>query len=110
VQYALPRTVLLRGLLPHMHLRGRSFLVELVARDGTVTKLLELERWDPDWQFDYVFRDPPLVEEGTRIRVTGTYDNSSANPNNPDPTRAVKDGPQIEDEMLLLAVEWIEPR
>jgi len=109
-EFTIPRGVRLRSLTPHMHLRGRTFHIDLVQPDGEVEELLRLPEWDQDWQFNYVFQNAPFVPAGSRIHVDAWYDNSSANPNNPDPSRAVKNGPQIWDEMLMLAIEWIEPR
>jgi hypothetical protein len=93
-----------------MHLRGTTMLAELVRPAGTTAELLALEAWDADWQFEHVFREPRLVMAGSRVRVTAVYDNSSANPDNPDPDAWVRDGAQTTDEMMSLIVEWIRPR
>jgi hypothetical protein len=37
---------------------------------------------------------------GTRLRCSAVYDNSAANPNNPDPSATVRAGPQSTDEMF----------
>jgi hypothetical protein len=108
--YTLRHDVTLRSLTPHMHLRGKGCRTDLLLPDGTARRLLELEAWDPDWQSSYVFRDPPFVPRGSRLRITSWFDNSAANPNNPDPSQLVVDGPQIWNEMQTLIVEWIRPR
>lgn len=95
----------LRRLIPHMHLRGRSVDVELIAPDGTVTRPLTLARWDPDWQFVYEFETPLAVAAGSRIRCRHLFDNSAANPRNPDPSALVRGGPQISDEMACIYFE-----
>lgn len=95
----------LRRLIPHMHLRGRSVDVELIAPDGTVTRPLTLARWDPDWQFVYEFETPLAVVAGSRIRCRHLFDNSAANPRNPDPSALVRGGPQIWDEMACIYFE-----
>ncbi len=109
-EYPIQHDVLLRSLTPHMHLRGKSMVADLVTPDGTTSRLIEIPAWDQDWQFNYVFREPPFLPAGARVRVTATYDNSPDNPANPDPTAWVKDGPRTEDEMMSLIVEWIRPR
>ncbi|MAB79142.1 MAG: redoxin [Planctomycetes bacterium] len=108
--YTLESDVLLRSLVPHMHYRGHIFHADLLLPDGTEKSLIRIPEWNPDWQFSYVFRHPPLAPTGSQIRITGWFDNSDENPFNPDPTRWVHDGPQIWDEMLMMATEWIRPR
>jgi hypothetical protein len=93
-----------------MHLRGKSMVAELLRPDGTGEELIEIPAWDQNWQFNHVFREPRFAPAGSRVRVTATYDNSPANPANPDPTAWVKDGPQTTDEMMSLVIEWIRPR
>ena len=38
---------------------------------------------------------------GTRLKVTGWYDNSKENPANPDPSKTVRFGEQTWDEMMI---------
>ncbi|MSR61268.1 MAG: redoxin domain-containing protein [Planctomycetes bacterium] len=109
-EYPLNHDVLLRSLTPHMHLRGKSMVADLIHPDGQVEKLIDIPAWDQNWQFNYVFRTPRVAQAGSRVRVTATYDNSPDNPANPDPNAWVKDGPQTTDEMMSLIVEWIRPR
>jgi mono/diheme cytochrome c family protein len=108
--FPIQHDVLLRSLTPHMHLRGKSMVAELFRPDGSRERLIDIPAWDQDWQFNHVFREPRFVPAGSRVRVTATYDNSPANPVNPDPTAWVKDGPLTTDEMMSLVVEWIRPR
>ncbi len=108
--YTLPNDVLLRSLVPHMHYRGHIFHADLLRPDGTEETLIRIPEWNPDWQFSYVFREPPYAPKGSKIRITGWFDNTADNPFNPDPTQWVEDGPQIWEEMLMMATEWIRPR
>jgi mono/diheme cytochrome c family protein len=109
-EFEFRHAVALQSLTPHMHLRGQAFEVELVEPDGARRLLLRLATWDPNWQFTYSFRDPPLVPTGARLAIRAWYDNSAANANNPDPSVWVHDGPQVWDEMLSLVIEWVRPR
>jgi len=109
-EYTLRHDVVLQSLTPHMHLRGKSFRVELELPDGSARELLRLAAWDPNWQFTYTFADPPRVPRGSRLLISASYDNSADNPYNPDPSKWVKDGPQVWDEMLSLVIEWMRPR
>jgi len=92
--------VLLLALFPHMHLRGQSFRYEATYPDGHLETLLSVPRWDMNWQHRYVFSEPKRLPAGTVLTVTGVYDNSENNPNNPDPNAEVHAGFQTEDEMF----------
>jgi hypothetical protein len=50
---------------------------------------------------NYIYADDaaPLLPRGTIIRVTAWYDNTRANPNNPDPDQWVGFGDRTVDEM-----------
>ncbi len=55
-----------------------------------------------NWQTGYVFKEPIPLPKGTRIDVTGYFDNSEKNPNNPNkPLREVRWGEATTDEMLI---------
>ena len=108
--FELDEDVLLRSLLPHVHLRGRRFDVTATLPGGARRSLLEIPDWDPDWQLSYLFGRMPWLPRGTRIELVGTFDNSADNPNNPDPTVDVHNGQQTTDEMLVLVAEWLVPR
>jgi hypothetical protein len=97
----------LLSLFPHMHLRGKAFRYELVGVDGTVRRLLEVPRFDFNWQSYYEFRQPPRVKPGETLVATAWYDNSDANPWNPDPTQHVRWGPQTTDEMMIGYFDFI---
>lgn len=108
-EFKFPYDAVIRRMVVHMHLRGKGARIDLVAPDGTKTTPLELDRWDPDWQLAYDFAKPILVERGTVLHLTNLFDNSAANPFNPDPSKKVGAGPQIWDEMAGVFVEWCRP-
>ncbi|HET6879891.1 MAG TPA: redoxin domain-containing protein [Pirellulales bacterium] len=91
----------LYSLLPHMHLRGKSFRFDARYPDGTSETLLDVPRYDFNWQNSYVFAEPKRMPEGTVIHCTASFDNSAENPTNPDPTSAVRWGEQTWEEMLV---------
>jgi len=105
----LPFDATILGLLPHMHLRGKACRYELTRRDGTGTTLLDIPRYDFNWQLLYRYREPLPLRAGDTLRFTAWYDNSAANPANPDPSRLVRWGPQTFDEMHLGYVEYFVP-
>ena len=70
-----------------MHLRGKSFLYEAVLPGGERETLLEVPRYDFNWQTAYRLAEPKELPEGTRLHCVAHFDNSEDNLNNPDPTK-----------------------
>jgi len=91
----------LLSLMPHMHLRGKSFRFEHVASDGSQRILLDVPRYDFDWQHNYIFATPLAVKAGDKIVCSALFDNSKDNPENPDPTTTVRWGDQTWQEMMI---------
>ena len=104
-----PTEAKILGYLPHMHLRGKACRYEITRADGTVSTLLEVPRYDFNWQLLYSYYDPLDVQPGDKIKYIAWYDNSPNNPANPDPTKTVRWGAQTEDEMHLGYVEYYLP-
>ena len=102
--------VTLAGLTPHMHLRGKAFKYELTRPDGTTETLLNVPRYDFNWQVAYTLAKPVRVPAGSLLTCTAVFDNSSGNPANPDPTKAVRWGQQTWEEMMIGFVETVEER
>jgi hypothetical protein len=92
--------VLLLSMFPHMHLRGKSFRYEAVYGNGETEILLDVPRYDFNWQHIYVLAEPKRLPAGTLLRCTAVYDNSAGNLANPDPSATVRTGPQSWDEMF----------
>ena len=94
-----------RAFMPHMHLRGKAFKYELLKKNGERETLLEVPRYDFNWQLRYELKEPRSLPGGSRIEVTGIFDNGPDNPANPDPNRIVRWGDQSDEEMLIGYVE-----
>ncbi|MEX2671271.1 MAG: redoxin family protein [Phycisphaeraceae bacterium] len=105
-QQRVPMDAKILALMPHMHVRGKAFRYEVERADGERELLLEVPRYDFNWQLRYAYREPMAVQRGDKLHVTAWYDNSAENAANPDPTRTVRWGPQTYDEMLLGYVEF----
>lgn len=101
-----PMDAKIMAFLPHMHLRGKAARYEVVAPNGTRQTLLDVPKYDFNWQLYYRLAQPISVKRGSRIDFVGRFDNSTNNPANPDPTRKVRWGPQTTDEMLLGYLEF----
>ena len=93
--------ITLLSLTPHMHLRGKSFRYEAVFPDGKSEILLDVPKYDFNWQLRYEFSEPRLIPKGTVVTCRAEFDNSDGNLNNPDPTREVGWGQQSWDEMMI---------
>ena len=59
----------LLALLPHMHLRGKSFEYEAVYPDGKEEVLLSVPRYDFGWQSDYRLAKPLRPAGGDADRL-----------------------------------------
>lgn len=97
-------------LTAHMHLRGRSFQFVATYPDGRTESLLDVPKYDFGWQEKYLYRNPKVIPAGTILECIATFDNTSANPVNPDPSKTVKWGEQTWDEMLNAYYVTFVPR
>ncbi len=95
------------GLLPHMHLRGKSFEYRAVFPGGKERVLLRVPRYDFNWQTIYRLERPLPLPAGTRIHCTAHFDNSAGNKNNPDPTQTVRWGEQTWQEMMIGFIDFV---
>ena len=103
----LPKESLLLSLLPHMHLRGKSFEYVATYPDGKKEVLLRVPEYDFNWQTVYRLEKPLRLPAGTRIDCTAIFDNSSKNRNNPNPGRIVLWGEQTWEEMMIGFVDYV---
>ena len=99
--YQFTQDTFVHSLSPHMHYRGRSFRFVANYPDDTKEVLLDVPRYDFNWQNAYVLKEPKLMPKGTVMKCEGVFDNSKDNLVNPDPTAEVKWGDQSWDEMML---------
>jgi len=87
------------GLLPHTHLRGRRWQYTLMKPDGSSEVILDVPKYDFNWQTYYLYAKPLEIPAGARIVARAWYDNSEDNPDNPDPSTRVRWGDQTWEEM-----------
>lgn len=103
------RDTLLLSMLPHMHVRGKSFRYELEYPDGQREILLDVPRYDFNWQLWYSLAEPKLIPKGSKIYCTALFDNSANNPFNPDPTAEITWGEQTWEEMMFGFMTFADP-
>ncbi len=91
------------GILPHTHLRGTGWKYTLEKPDGSSEVVLDVPRYDFNWQTYYFFANPLDVPANAKLKSMAWYDNSATNKSNPDPTINVKWGDQTWEEMQYTA-------
>ena len=97
------------GLIPHTHLRGTRWQYTLVRPDGSSEVILDVPKYDFNWQTYYLFAKPLDIPAGGRIVARAWYDNSADNENNPDPSAAVRWGDQTWEEMQYTGMLYSVP-
>lgn len=105
-----PDGALLLSMMPHMHLRGKSFRYELIAPDNAAQVLLDIPRYDFNWQTSYRLSEPLPLPSGAAIHCVAHFDNSEFNLSNPDPSRTVHWGDQTWEEMMIGYFDIALPR
>jgi tetratricopeptide (TPR) repeat protein len=106
--YALPVDVEVTAVQPHAHYRARDVRAWAELPDAWRRSLITIRQWDFKWQDQYRYASPVRLPAGTTIRAEYVFDNSDANPRNPDhPPRRVSWGWRTSDEMGDV---WIQMR
>jgi hypothetical protein len=105
--YVMPAPARIENFQPHMHMRGKAMSMEAVYPDGKREMLSSVNNFQWKWHVNYVYADDaaPLLPKGTMLVFTAWHDNTSANPNNPDPNQWVGWGDRTVDEM---AHAWVD--
>ena len=103
---SIDREAHLYSFTPHMHFRGKYMRFYADYPDGTTEELINVAKYNYNWQLSYLYKEPKLVPAGTEIRVVGAFDNSTQNPANPDPERTVPWGNESWDEMFFGVVNY----
>jgi hypothetical protein len=104
--HVLKQAARLENFQPHMHLRGKAMSMEAIYPDGTTELLSYCNNFNFNWMINYIYTDDaaPVLPKGTVVHITAWHDNTSANPNNPDPNQWVGQGDRTVDEM---AHAWV---
>ena len=104
--FTLPVDVQVRAIQPHAHYRARTLEATATLPSGERRPLITIGHWDFNWQDQYRYAEPFWLPAGTRLDMAYVFDNSDANPRNPDhPPRRVSWGWRSSDEM---ADVWIQ--
>ena len=112
----LQKPAVITSFQPHMHNRGQGQCLELIeplsgAGGGNRPKVEMVncvDRFHFDWHVNYEYADDvaPVVPAGTVVHQISLYDNTAANPSNPDPSNWVGWGERTADEMSLSRINY----
>jgi hypothetical protein len=106
--FTIPIAVDAVGVIPHAHFVCREMHGWAILPNGRKRWLLNIRDWNFNWQDQYHYARPIRLPADTRIEMEFVYDNSAANPRNPNsPPKRVMWGPGVQDEMAGLHVQAI---
>jgi mono/diheme cytochrome c family protein len=108
-EFVFDRDARLVSFMPHMHVRGKAVKITAHYPDGKEELLLDVPKYDFNWQTTYEYKEYKAVPKGTRLHMTAWWDNSAENPNNPDPTKEVRWGKPTTDEMMFAWMRYTDP-
>lgn len=105
-------TIQIRAVAGHMHMLGKSIQIDVVRRNGTGQRLLDVKVWDFDDQRATVLPRLVTMQPGDKLRVTCTHD-ATLRQRLPAlaklPPRYVVWGEGSSDEMCLGIVSYTQP-
>ena len=94
--------------MPHMHLLGKSIKAFAITPENDVINLIKIDKWDFNWQMTYQFKKLLKIPANSLLLVEATYNNTTANPANPNyPAQDVGYGWGTKDEMLNLVMYYV---
>jgi peroxiredoxin len=96
------------GIIPHAHYICKEIVGWALLPNGRKQWLIRIRDWNFNWQEQYRYATPVKLPADTRLEMEFTYDNSDANPRNPNhPPKRVVWGPATTDEMAGLHVQVV---
>ena len=87
---------------PHGHFRLVGKTLEIFYPEtGKLELISSISNWTNSWHTSHIYEDDaaPLVPKGAVLVITGYYDNTAGNKQNPDPNQWVGIGSRTADEM-----------
>lgn len=99
-EYVFDEAVVITGVRAKMNARGKKMKFSVELPDGSMRDILSVPAYNYGWQPHYVLQEPVEIPAGTKVHVSGAFDNSISNPFNPDPDAEVRSGLTSTDEMF----------
>jgi tetratricopeptide (TPR) repeat protein len=104
--FRLPLDADILAVYPHAHYLGKLLEAWATLPDRSKKWLIRIPAWDQNWQAVFYYREPLFLPKDSVIHMRYHYDNSAANPRNPNhPPKRVRAGNQASDEMGHL---WLQ--
>jgi hypothetical protein len=105
----IPYDISLISVTPHMHLLGKNFKAYAITADGDLINLINIPKWDFNWQMTYQFEKMVKIPKGSVIYSEGEYDNTLSNKLNPyNPPKDVGYGWESKSEMMNLIFQYLD--
>ena len=108
--FTLPKDVTAVAYTAHMHFRGKSMMTKAIYPDGREEVLLNVPNYDFRWQETYFLKQQFLLPKGTKLMTVAYFDNSKNNPQNPDPSKALRWGEPSDEEMMGFWLQFADPQ
>lgn len=98
----------LLSVFPHQHLLGKTIKAFGITPNQDTLPFIDIPQWDFHWQDFYFYKQIIYAPAGTLVKGTGTYDNTTGNPDNPNtPPITVYPGLNTTDEMFLVYMHYM---
>ncbi|MEO0468683.1 MAG: T9SS type A sorting domain-containing protein [Bacteroidota bacterium] len=93
---------------PHCHYLGKDWEIYAVSPTNDTINIIRIEDWDFNWQGAYTFSRMKKIPQGSVMHIYASYDNTSANPFNPNnPPQTSSWGEGSGDEMYLVGTTYV---
>lgn len=106
--FTIPKDLTVVAYTAHMHFRGKSMKTEAIYPDGRHELIFDVPKYDFRWQETYFLKQQYYMPKGTKLVTTAYFDNSSNNPLNPDPSKAIRWGEPSTEEMMGFWLAYAE--
>jgi hypothetical protein len=110
-EVVLERSIAVTSVTPRMRSLGRSASLMAILPNGKRVVVFQTPRWNPAWVLACNFRTPLVLEAGSKLQASFTFDNTAENVRNPNrPPHAVKIGSGSSDERAEFDLIWVSPQ
>jgi len=98
--HVLAHDAVLFGVRARMNFRGKKMKFAYEAPGEARRDILSVPAYNYGWQPNYRLDEPVELPAGTVLHVSGAFDNSVSNPNNPNPDAELRFGVESWEEMF----------
>ena len=107
VSFPVEKDMAVLGTVPHLHFIGRVVEVFAMTAECRKINLLKINDWNYLWQGRFMYPKPLIVPKGSTIYMNVVYDNTAANPQQPnDPIIDIRYDTYSNQEMMVLCVYY----